>query len=58
MALIRAILRGGPLPATELVPVTRFELDFVPERPDLPIYLAALGRRCAGSRARSPTACC
>jgi 5,10-methylenetetrahydromethanopterin reductase len=43
VALIRAILRGGPLPATGIVPVTRFELDFVPERPDLPIYLAALG---------------
>lgn len=43
VALIRAILRGAPLPVTELVPVTRFELDFVPERPDVPIYLAALG---------------
>src|SRR5262245_37961797 len=42
VALVRAILQSRPLPPATLVPVTRFELDFVPESPALPIYLAAL----------------
>jgi alkanesulfonate monooxygenase SsuD/methylene tetrahydromethanopterin reductase-like flavin-dependent oxidoreductase (luciferase family) len=42
VALARAILQGRPLPPATLAPVTRFELDFVPERAVLPIYLAAL----------------
>ncbi len=43
VALIRAILRGEPLPPTGLVPVTGFRLDFAPERSALPIYAAAVG---------------
>jgi len=42
VALARAILEGRPLPPATLAPVTRFQLDFVPERPALPIYVAAL----------------
>ncbi len=43
VALIRAIITGAPMPPATLAPITRFQLDFIPERPDLPIYLAALG---------------
>jgi probable F420-dependent oxidoreductase len=43
VAIVRAILDGRPPPPTAVVPATRFALDFVPERAELPIYLAALG---------------
>ncbi len=43
VTLVRAILQGAPLPPAKLAPVTRFRLDFVPERPTVPIYVAALG---------------
>lgn len=45
VALIRAILRGDrAMPPATLVPVTDFRLE-TPARPDIPIYLAALGPR-------------
>jgi probable F420-dependent oxidoreductase len=43
VATIRAILQGGKIPEATQVPVTRFRLEFTPERPTLPIYVAALG---------------
>jgi probable F420-dependent oxidoreductase len=43
VATIRAILRGEKIPEATQVPVTRFRLEFRPERPTLPIYVAALG---------------
>src|SRR3972149_7153510 len=43
VTLIRAILHGQALPPTTVVPVRRFHLDFIPERAELPIYVAALG---------------
>jgi probable F420-dependent oxidoreductase len=43
VAIIRAILRGDPLPEASLCPATRFRLEFTPERPALPVYIAALG---------------
>jgi 5,10-methylenetetrahydromethanopterin reductase len=42
VALARAIFQGRPLPPVRYAPVTGFELDFVPERAVLPIYVAAL----------------
>jgi len=45
VAIIRAILRGDPMPESSLCPVKRFRLEFTPERPTLPIYIAALGPR-------------
>jgi probable F420-dependent oxidoreductase len=45
VAIIRAILRGGPMPETSLCPIKRFRLEFTPARPTLPIYIAALGPR-------------
>ncbi len=43
VTLIRAILHGQALPPTTVVPVRGFHLDFIPERAELPIYVAALG---------------
>jgi probable F420-dependent oxidoreductase len=43
VATIRAILRGERIPEGTQVPVKRFRLEFTPERPTLPIYIAALG---------------
>jgi probable F420-dependent oxidoreductase len=43
VATIRAILQGEKIPESTQVPVTRFRLEFTPERPTLPIYVAALG---------------
>jgi probable F420-dependent oxidoreductase len=45
VATIRAILRGENIPQGSEVPVNRFRLEFTPERPTLPIYIAALGPR-------------
>lgn len=45
VTLIRAILQGAALPEATLARVTRFRLEFTPERPALPIYVAALGPR-------------
>ncbi len=43
VTLIKAILRGAEaLPPTRLVPITRFRLE-TPARPDIPVYVAALG---------------
>ncbi len=45
VTLIKAILGGAAvMPAAELVPVTDFRLE-TPARPDIPIYVAALGPR-------------
>jgi probable F420-dependent oxidoreductase len=43
VATIRAILQGEKIPQATQVPVTRFRLEFTPERQTLPIYVAALG---------------
>ncbi|MBI4010969.1 MAG: LLM class flavin-dependent oxidoreductase [Candidatus Rokubacteria bacterium] len=43
VTLVRGILHGQALPPAVVVPVTRFRLDFIPERAELPIYVAALG---------------
>jgi probable F420-dependent oxidoreductase len=42
--IIRAILRGEPVPETT-VGARAFRLETVPPRPELPIYVAALGPR-------------
>lgn len=45
VTIIKAILRGdAQMPAAKLAPVTRFHLE-TPSRPDIPIYVAALGPR-------------
>jgi probable F420-dependent oxidoreductase len=41
--LIRAILRGDVLPETSVIPARAFRLETAAPRPDLPIYVAALG---------------
>jgi alkanesulfonate monooxygenase SsuD/methylene tetrahydromethanopterin reductase-like flavin-dependent oxidoreductase (luciferase family) len=41
--IIRAILRGEPLPDSPVVGARAFELETPAPRPDLPIYVAALG---------------
>jgi probable F420-dependent oxidoreductase len=45
VATIRAVLGGENIPKAIEVPVKRFRLEFAPERPVLPIYIAALGPR-------------
>jgi probable F420-dependent oxidoreductase len=43
VGVIRAILQGAKIPEGTQVPVKGFRLEFTPERPTLPIYIAALG---------------
>jgi probable F420-dependent oxidoreductase len=43
--IVRAILRGEALPETAVVPARSFRLETPAPRPDLPIYVAALGPR-------------
>ena len=43
--IIRAIVRAEPLPHTAVVPASAFRLETPAPRPDLPIYVAALGPR-------------
>ena len=43
--IIRAIIRSDPLPETTVVPARAFRLETPVPRPDLPLYIAALGPR-------------
>ena len=54
VGITRAIIRGEPLPETSQIPVRAFRLETPAPRPDLPLWIAALGpKMCqlAGERA-------